>query len=71
MQAIVDFIKREPAMIVTVGLAVIELAVSFGLNITDRQTSAITAVLTVVAGAIVRSQVSPVAAPAVPAPKAA
>jgi hypothetical protein len=53
------FVKREPALIVTVGLALVELAVSFGLNITDRQTSAITAVLTVVAGVVVRSQVSP------------
>ena len=59
LNQLVALIKREPAMIVTVGLAIVELAVSFGLNITDRQTSAITAILTVVAGVVVRSQVSP------------
>lgn len=70
MQAIIDFVKREPAIVVTVFLALVELAASFGFNVTDRQTSAITAILTVAAGVLVRANVTPVTAPVVPAAKA-
>lgn len=50
---------REPAMVVAFVGAVIALAVSFGLNLTDQQVGAIIALVTIVLGLITRSQVSP------------
>lgn len=70
MQGILDFIKREPAILVTVAAAILGLATAFGLHLSADQNAAIAAVLTVIAGIIVRANVTPVAAP--PAiPKAA
>lgn len=58
-------IKTEPAMVTALVLAVIGVLASFGLGITDGQSAAIVAlvgaVLSVVGGATIRSQVTPTA----------
>ncbi len=61
MNSILAFIRREPAVVTTVGAAILGLAVSFGLPLSFDQKTAIDAFLTVIAGVIVRSQVTPVA----------
>jgi len=50
---------REPAMVVALVQAIIVLAVSFGLQLSQEQTAAILALTAVVLGLITRSQVSP------------
>jgi len=50
---------REPAMVVALVQAIIVLAVSFGLALSQEQTAAILALTAVVLGLITRSQVSP------------
>jgi hypothetical protein len=61
LNSILAFIRREPAVVTTVGAAVLGLAVSFGLPLTLDEKASIDAFLTVIAGVIVRSQVTPVA----------
>lgn len=61
MDAILTLIRREPALVVAIADAVIVLAVSFGLPIDPAQKAAIDALLALVGGAIVRSQVTPTA----------
>ena len=51
--------KTEPAVIVALVSAVIALAVSFGLSLSEEQVGAIMAVVTILAGLVVRSQVTP------------
>ncbi len=51
--------KTEPAVFVTLFMASVGLLVSFGVPVTDKQQAAVYAVLTILAGIIVRSQVSP------------
>lgn len=50
---------REPAMVVALVQAVIVLAVSFGLQLTEEQTAGILTLTAIVLGLITRSQVSP------------
>jgi len=59
LNQLLALIKREPAVVVTVAAAVLGLAVAFGVPLSPDRIAAITAVLTVVAGIIVRSQVTP------------
>ena len=59
MSTILDFIKREPAAITSTVAAVIALLVSFGLDLSNDQVGAITAVATLVAGFITRATVTP------------
>lgn len=51
---------REPAMIVALVQAILVLAISFGLNLSEDQTAAILAVTALALGLITRSQVTPV-----------
>lgn len=51
--------NREPAMILAFIQAVIVLAVTFGLSLTEDQTAAILAVAALALGLITRTQVSP------------
>lgn len=59
-----NYIRREPARIMGLLLAVIALAGAFGLSLTDEQTAAIVAVvgavLAIVGAETTRSQVTPV-----------
>lgn len=52
--------KTEPAVIVSLVAAAIALAVSFGLELSNEQTGAILAFVTIVAGLVTRSKVTPV-----------
>jgi len=64
----VNLWKSEPALLTSVVAAAIGVAVAFGVHLTDVQISAITGLFTVLAGLVVRSQVT---APAnLPAPVA-
>ena len=56
-------LRREPAAISAAVAAVIALVVSFGADLSHEQVGAIMAVVSVVLGLVVRSQVTPVAAP--------
>lgn len=51
---------REPAMIVALVQAILVLAISFGLNLSEDQTAAILAVTALALGLIVRAKVTPV-----------
>jgi len=51
--------KTEPAVIVALVTAVLALAVSFGLDLTEDQTAAIITVVVIVAGLVTRSKVTP------------
>jgi hypothetical protein len=59
MNGILALIKREPAVVVALIDALLVLGVTFGLHVQPDQTAAIDAVLAVVGGIVVRSQVSP------------
>lgn len=50
---------KEPARIVLLVSAVVSLAVSFGLHLSETQVGAIMAIISLLAGEAVRSQVSP------------
>lgn len=54
-----NIIKGEPAVIVSLISAIIALGVSFGLSISAEQTGAIMAVVTILAGLLIRTQVTP------------
>jgi uncharacterized membrane protein len=51
--------NNEPAVIVSLVAAILGLAASFGLNLSADQTAAIMAVVTIVAGLVIRSKVTP------------
>lgn len=51
--------KTEPAVIVALVAACLGLAASFGLSLTKDQTAAIMAVVTILAGLVTRSRVTP------------
>lgn len=53
-----DFVKSEPAVIIAVLGAVISVLASFGLALTAEQTSAVTALVTVIVGILTRQVVS-------------
>lgn len=50
---------REPAMVVALVQAILVLAISFGLDLTEEQTAGILTLTAIVLGLITRSQVSP------------
>ncbi len=54
------FLGREPAVVLTLILAVIELVVLFGVNVTPEQQGAIMFVATAAIGFAIRSSVAPV-----------
>lgn len=60
-------IRREPALVVAAVVALINLAAAFGLGLTSGQKDAIVAVvsaaLSLLGGAVVRSQVTPTGKP--------
>ena len=51
--------KTEPAVIVSLVAAVLALAAAFGLPLTQEQTAAVMAVVTILAGIVTRAFVSP------------
>jgi len=55
--------NQEPAVWVALITALLALAVGFGLPITPEQKTLIIAVLPLIAGVIIRSQVTPVTPP--------
>jgi len=55
----INLVQREPAIIIAIADALLLVAVSFGLPIDATQKTAIDALLAVIGGFIVRSQVSP------------
>ena len=59
MHAIIDRIRREPALVVGFVAATIALATAFGLDLTKEQTGAITAFVVAALAFVTRSQVSP------------
>lgn len=52
--------KTEPALIVSFVTALIGLGVAFGLDLSTEQIAAIMAVVTILAGVLIRSKVTPV-----------
>lgn len=50
---------REPAMVVALVQAILVLAISFGLDLTEEQTAGILTLTAIVLGLITRTQVSP------------
>ncbi len=56
-----NWITSEPALWIALVDAVLVVAVTFGLPLTDAEKSAIDAVLVALAGVVIRSQVVPVA----------
>lgn len=59
MQSIIDRVRREPALVSGLVNAVIALAVSFGLDLTEEQIGSILAVVAAVMALGVRQQVTP------------
>ena len=59
MQSIIDRVRREPALVSGLVTAVIALAVSFGLDLTEEQVGSILAVVAAVMALVVRQQVTP------------
>lgn len=59
MSSIVAFLKKEPAAITSIVAAIIALAVSFGLSLSNDQVGAITAIASLLAGFITRATVTP------------
>ena len=59
-----EFIRREPAMVRSLVLAIVTLAISFGLSITDTQVAhidaVVVAVLAIITGYSIRQRVTPV-----------
>lgn len=51
--------NAEPAVIVSLVSAIIALVVAFGVDLTQAQIGSIMAVVTILAGLLIRSQVSP------------
>lgn len=60
MSAVVDRIRREPALVVGFVAAMIALGTAFGLELTNEQTGAISAFVVAVLAFVTRSQVTPV-----------
>ena len=59
MNAILDRIRTEPALVTGAVAALIALGVAFGLDLSGEQTGAIMAVVTAALAFITRSQVTP------------
>lgn len=64
MSGILNYLRTQPARVVAATIAIIGVASSFGLGITEGQTAAIVsvvgAVLALIGGEVVRAQVTPV-----------
>ena len=60
MTAIIDRIRREPALVSGLVSAVIALAVSFGADLSSEQVGAVMAVVAAVLAVFTRQQVTPV-----------
>jgi len=52
-------IKTEPAVVVSLVAALLSLAAAFNLPLTQEQTAAVMAVVTILAGLVTRSKVTP------------
>ena len=52
-------LKTEPAIIISLAAALLALAAAFGLPLTQEQTAAVMAVVTILAGLVTRSKVTP------------
>ena len=59
MRGILDYIKREPAVLLSLLGAAFAMFAAFGLSLTTEQTAAITAVVVVVLGIVTRQTVTP------------
>lgn len=59
MQSVIDRVRREPALVSGLVTAVLALAVSFGLDLTEEQVGSILAVVAAVMALVVRQQVTP------------
>lgn len=59
MNAIVERVKNNPAVVLTLLAALFGVAAAFGLELTKEQTASITALVTVLVGFLVRAQVTP------------
>jgi hypothetical protein len=51
---------KEPAVLISLVAAIISLGISVGLNLSQEQVGSIMAVVTIVAGLVIRSRVTPV-----------
>lgn len=51
--------KTEPAILIALVAACLGLAAAFGLSLTQEQTAAIMALVTILAGLVTRSKVTP------------
>lgn len=51
--------RTEPAIIISLVAAVLGLAASFGLSLTADQTAAVMALVTILAGLVTRTKVTP------------
>ena len=67
MNALLNKIRTEPALLSGAIAAVLALAASFGFNLSADQVGSVMAVVTAGLAFLVRSQVSPVVKPAGPA----
>lgn len=63
MNAILDRIRREPALVTGAVGAVLALVVAFGFELSGEQTGAIMALTTAVLGFVTRAKVTPVREP--------
>lgn len=59
MEALIERIKNEPALVTTTVAALLGLLAAFGLDLSAEQTSAITTIATLAAGILTRTQVTP------------
>lgn len=66
MKAIVDLIRREPVMIVTLVLAILNVFFNLSEGQTDAVRNIIESVIVLLGGTIARANVTPVAAPNLP-----
>lgn len=60
LKKLLDLIKREPALFISLAAGVLTLLAAFGLNVGDQRQAAIMAVIQLLVGIVVRSQVTPV-----------
>lgn len=61
LKSVLALIKREPARAIALVAALLTLGAAFGLHLGDQQQAAVMAVLQILVGEGIRSQVSPAA----------
>lgn len=54
-----DFFKGEPAVMVSLFMAVLGVLVSFGVSLSEDQTKALYSLLVILSGLIIRGKVTP------------